>query len=144
LLARRECLQELDGFDEDYFLYYEDADFCRRVKQAGWDVIYNPRIEVTHYHPLHTRQVPAPLRLMTRHALLMYGWKHWPRWQAMMLGGAIWLEAKLRSQSGPEEAAHEDLRRMVGCFFFDDRIRMRDLIRRNARRLQELAANAKL
>src|SRR5262249_54717405 len=34
-LVRRECLRELGGLDEDYFLYYEDVDFCRRARDAG-------------------------------------------------------------------------------------------------------------
>ncbi len=144
LLVRRECLAQLEGFDEDYFLYYEDVDFCARAKKAGWGVLYNPRIEVTHYHPLHTRQVPAPLRVMTRHALLMYGTKHWPRWQILMLAGLIWGEAKIRRQRPATELADDDLSELIACFLRDDRIRMGELISRNAKRLVELASKAAL
>ncbi|QVL30397.1 glycosyltransferase family 2 protein [Telmatocola sphagniphila] len=144
LLVRRECLQELQGFDEDYFLYYEDVDFCRRAKQADWNVMYNPRIEVTHFHPLHTREVPAPLRVMTRHALLMYSWKHWPRWQAILLCGMVWLEAKYRLYQKPSEQANQDLRQLFYFFINDDRIGLHDVIHENAGRLEDLAANNRL
>ena len=70
LLVRRECWERLGGFDEDYFLYYEDVDLCRRARSAGWSVWYDPTVRVTHFRPLHTRPVSAALRLMTRHALL--------------------------------------------------------------------------
>ena len=77
LLVRRDCFRQLGGLDESFFLYYEDVDFCRRAAAAGWGVWFDPSLEVTHHWPLHLRRVPAPLRLMTRHALLTYAKKHW-------------------------------------------------------------------
>jgi GT2 family glycosyltransferase len=96
LLVRRDCWRDLGGFDEDFFLYYEDVDLCRRARAAGWSVWYEPTIKVTHLSPLHTRPVPPPLRLMTRHALLIYAAKHWPRWQFRALGLLVAAEARLR------------------------------------------------
>lgn len=97
LLVRRDCFEQLDGLDESFFLYYEDVDFCRRARNGGWGVWYEPGLQVTHHFPLHTRAVPAPLRLVTRHALLTYAKKHWAGWQAKILGGVVWTEAKLRA-----------------------------------------------
>ncbi|MBO0698326.1 MAG: glycosyltransferase family 2 protein, partial [Zavarzinella sp.] len=77
MLIRRACWEDLGGFDESFFLYYEDADFCRRAWANGWSVWYEPSLRVTHYSPLHTRPVPPELRLMTRHALLTYAAKYW-------------------------------------------------------------------
>ncbi len=96
LLVRRDCFEQLDGLDESFFLYYEDVDFCQRARDGGWGVWYEPSLQVTHHFPLHTRAVPAPLRLVTRHALLTYAKKHWAGWQARVLGGVVWAEAKLR------------------------------------------------
>ena len=96
LLVRRECFAQLGGLDESFFLYYEDVDFCKRAAEAGWAVRYDPGLEVTHHWPLHARRVPAPLRLMTRHALLTYARKHLPRWQSGGLASLLWVEAGLR------------------------------------------------
>lgn len=96
LLVRRACWQELGGFDEDYFLYYEDVDLCRRARDAGWTVWHEPSVRVTHYHPLHSRSVEPPLRLITRHALLTYAAKHWHDWSYRLLGRLIRTEARLR------------------------------------------------
>jgi GT2 family glycosyltransferase len=93
LLVRRDCFEHLGGMDQSYFLYYEDVDFCRRARAHGWSVWYEPGLRVTHHFPLHTRAVPAPLRLVTRHALLTYAKKHWAGWQAAVLGGLVWAEA---------------------------------------------------
>lgn len=96
LLARRDCFTQLDGLDERFFLYYEDVDFCRRARAAGWGVWHDPGLRVTHHFPLHERTVPPPLRLVTRHALLTYAGKHWPRWQSAVLGRLVWVEALMR------------------------------------------------
>jgi N-acetylglucosaminyl-diphospho-decaprenol L-rhamnosyltransferase len=96
LLVRRECWEALGGFDEDFFLYYEDVDLCRRARAAGWSVWYEPAVRVTHFLPLHTRPVPAPLRVMTRHALLTYAAKHWSRTAFKVLGRVVWAESWLR------------------------------------------------
>jgi GT2 family glycosyltransferase len=96
LLIRRECFEQLGGLDESFFLYYEDVDFCRRAALAGWQVWFDPSLEVTHHWPLHARSVPAPLRLITRHALLMYAHRHWSGWQSRLLSGVVWAEAGVR------------------------------------------------
>lgn len=49
LLARREALTAVGGFDEGFFLYEEDADLCRRIRQAGWSVLYTPTAEAVHH-----------------------------------------------------------------------------------------------
>ena len=49
MLARRRALDEVGGFDASYFLYWEDADLCRRLRQAGWRVRYAPVATVVHH-----------------------------------------------------------------------------------------------
>ena len=120
LLVRRGCLEQLGGLDERFFLYYEDVDFCRRATQQGWSIWYEPAVQVTHHWPLHARRVPAPLRLMTRHALLTYARSHWSPWQNRVLAGVIWSEAVLRRTwaafRGDADASrlHGQLQALVG------------------------------
>lgn len=96
LLLKRGCFEELGGFDEDFFLYYEDVDLCRRARECGWSVWFEPGLRVIHHHPLHNRSVSAPVRVLTRHALLTYAGKHWPGWQLQVLGRIVAAEAWLR------------------------------------------------
>ena len=49
LLTRKKILEKVGGFDESYFFYGEDLDFCFRIKQKGWKVIYYPKVSVIHY-----------------------------------------------------------------------------------------------
>ena len=96
MLIRKECLRDLGGFDVDYFLYYEDVDFCRRAWDAGWSVWYRPFPEAVHHRPLHRRELSARLRVFTRHALLTYAAKHWKTWELQLMAAVVRLEALLR------------------------------------------------
>jgi GT2 family glycosyltransferase len=49
MVARRTAIDQVGGFDEKFFLYWEDADLCRKMRDAGWKVIYYPEAEVYHY-----------------------------------------------------------------------------------------------
>ncbi len=48
LLIRGDVFQRVRGFDERFFLYWEDADLCRRVRDLGYSVRYVPQARVTH------------------------------------------------------------------------------------------------
>lgn len=48
MLIRRRAFEEVGGWDERYFLYMEDADFCRRCAWAGWEVVYVPSVTLRH------------------------------------------------------------------------------------------------
>jgi GT2 family glycosyltransferase len=48
MMFRSEVFRELRGFDERYFLYYEDVDLCARLRLAGYDVRVNPGARVVH------------------------------------------------------------------------------------------------
>jgi N-acetylglucosaminyl-diphospho-decaprenol L-rhamnosyltransferase len=48
LMIRCEVLSSAGLFDEDYFLYFEEVDFCHRAQQAGWECWYVPESRVVH------------------------------------------------------------------------------------------------
>ncbi len=48
MFMRKEVLDKVGYFDEDYFLYGEDLDLCFRIKKAGFKVIYIPQVKVLH------------------------------------------------------------------------------------------------
>jgi GT2 family glycosyltransferase len=49
MMMPRAVFAELGGWDETYFFYGEDIDFCYRIHQAGYEIIYYPHVEVLHY-----------------------------------------------------------------------------------------------
>lgn len=50
MLFKTDDFIKLKGFDERYFLYMEDADICREIKQTGKEILYYPEVQITHIH----------------------------------------------------------------------------------------------
>jgi GT2 family glycosyltransferase len=50
LFTKRETVKKIGYFDERFFMYLEDTDWCRRFWKAGYKVVYFPQIEMYHYH----------------------------------------------------------------------------------------------
>lgn len=48
MLVRREAFEGVGGMDERFFLYWEDADLCRRLHETGWRIAYYPGATVVH------------------------------------------------------------------------------------------------
>ena len=76
LIARRDAFDAIGGMDEGFFLYWEDADFCRRLGEAGWRTVYVPSTAVTHVGGRSSRHsATASLEAFHRSAFRLY-WKH--------------------------------------------------------------------
>ncbi len=74
-LARREALEKVGGFDEDFFLYFEDIDLCARMRKRGWKTLFVPLAKVFHQGGAATRQF-APSRFEYRRSQLLFYAKH--------------------------------------------------------------------
>lgn len=48
MLVRRAAFEQVGGFDEGFFLHFEDLDFCARLGEAGWGVYFVPTVRVEH------------------------------------------------------------------------------------------------
>lgn len=49
LFIRRDMFENVGGFDENFFMYFEDMDLCKRIKKSGKKIIYNPNFSVRHF-----------------------------------------------------------------------------------------------
>jgi N-acetylglucosaminyl-diphospho-decaprenol L-rhamnosyltransferase len=56
MVLRRRTLEEIELLDERFFMYFEDADLCRRAWKAAWLVYYLPQVEVLHHSGVSTRK----------------------------------------------------------------------------------------
>jgi GT2 family glycosyltransferase len=75
MAIRRETLQNTGSLDERFFMYFEDADLCRRARAAGWLVYYLPHIEIVHQTGASSRSKPRAVWLLHKSAFL-YHRKH--------------------------------------------------------------------
>ena len=48
MFCRRDAINSVGNFDEDYFFYTEEADLCFRVRNNGWKIVFNPQVQITH------------------------------------------------------------------------------------------------
>lgn len=78
-LMRREVVEQVGYFDEDYFMYTEEVDLCYRVKNAGWEVWYLPKWSITHLGGASsTKEFPI---LSEYDGIKLFYKKHMPKWQ---------------------------------------------------------------
>lgn len=94
MLIRRAVLDDTGGFDEDFFLYFEETDLCHRALKAGWETWYLPDSKVTHIGSVST------------------GMNTWGRVPS------YWLESRMRyfvKSHGPAYATLATMARALGC-----------------------------
>jgi GT2 family glycosyltransferase len=58
LLVRREAAEGIGWLDERFFVYSDEVDFCKRLRDAGWSVLYTPAAAAVHHEQLTTGTVP--------------------------------------------------------------------------------------
>jgi GT2 family glycosyltransferase len=49
MVVRKEAFEQVGPMDERFFMYWEDADWCRRMREQGWRVVYYPEVAVSHH-----------------------------------------------------------------------------------------------
>jgi GT2 family glycosyltransferase len=75
-LVRRKVFEELHGFDERFFMYFEDLDFAYRAKQAGWKSYYLADAQALHYGGGASNQVKARRLSYVLNSRVLYVAKH--------------------------------------------------------------------
>lgn len=61
-MVRAEVISQVGGFDEDFFMYGEDEEWCSRIKRAGWRIVYFPGATIIHIHRYSSSQARRALR----------------------------------------------------------------------------------
>lgn len=89
LCVRRAVIEQVGLLDEQFFLYFEDNDWCLRMRKAGWSVMYVPTVSVVH---LGGRSEPER-RTAGRHyrdSLRHFYQKHYSSLANLLMAGAVW------------------------------------------------------
>jgi len=69
MIVRKEVVDEIGWFDDRYFMYLEDADWCRRMWEAGWPVYYVHDIVIKHVHARDSAKVPGLFKAIFKNKL---------------------------------------------------------------------------
>src|SRR5829696_4653245 len=96
MAIRRETLRGIGLLDERFFMYFEDADLCRRARASGWLVYYLPRVEIIHQTGASSRSKPKAVWLLHKSAFL-YHRKHGAHGPMNVLSAAVLVGLTLRA-----------------------------------------------
>ncbi len=109
VLIRRSAFDDVGGFDPSFFLYFEDADLCVRIREAGWNL--DCELEAVAVHAGGGGKLGGAVADEYRRSQLYYYRKHRPQWELAVLkfilgrrygGGQVrdWLDRAAREADG--------------------------------------------
>jgi GT2 family glycosyltransferase len=78
MFVRREAIEQVGMMDEDYFLYYEETDWCRRFAGAGWKLVFWPGARIIHTDvgSKSSNQIPLKMFVQKQKSQLIFLKKH--------------------------------------------------------------------
>lgn len=96
--VRRDLFTRLNGFDERYFIYFEEVDFALRARRAGSASYFLKDARAFHVGNVSSDQIPDVRLYHSLRSRLLFAYEHWPRAQArtlLLLTFAVELPARL-------------------------------------------------
>ncbi|OGV88956.1 hypothetical protein A2Z41_00065 [Microgenomates group bacterium RBG_19FT_COMBO_39_10] len=89
-LIPKKVLAKVGLLDERFFMYFEDLDYCRRVRKAGFKIYYLPEAEFIHFHGQSGKNIPQQThRWLVESSKIYYG-----KWNYYLITSIIWLSQK--------------------------------------------------
>jgi N-acetylglucosaminyl-diphospho-decaprenol L-rhamnosyltransferase len=85
IMVPRKVYNQIGGMDEAYYMYSEELDWCRRIKAAGWRVVYFPHAKIIHHYGKSSEQAVTSRHINFQRAKLRYFRKHHGRLAATLL-----------------------------------------------------------
>lgn len=89
MAIRREAFEAVGGFDERFFMYFEETDLCYRLRQAGWHVYFSPAATVAHVGGASTRPYRAAMTAQLYASMIWFYRKHYSAISLLALVGII-------------------------------------------------------
>ncbi len=97
MLVRQEVVEQIGLLDKRFFLYFEDNDWCLRMRKAGWRVFYDPRFEVIHLGGASLPQRSRASEIYYR-SLILFTAKHYGPVMAWMIRVPLKIYRGLRNR----------------------------------------------
>ena len=100
LLVRRADAEAVGLFDERFFMYTEDVDFCAMIRARGRRILFAPEIEVVHQRGRSAASAPRETHDAYRQSQIAFYEKHHPAW-ARLLRLYLWMRGRAVRAGGP-------------------------------------------
>lgn len=85
ILLRRQAVDQVGLLDDEFFMYSEELDWCRRARDDGWKVVYLPTARVIHYEGKSSEQVMPLRHVRFQRSKIRYFRKHHGRWAGALV-----------------------------------------------------------
>lgn len=95
MLVRRTAFEQVEGMDERFFLYWEDADLCRRLGEKGWRTVYFPGATIVHAGGRSSIHVYRE-SLAAFHKSAYFLFRKHARWPSRLFGPAVYVALQMR------------------------------------------------
>lgn len=110
-LTRRFVFEELNGFDEQFFVYLEDLDFSFRARQAGWRSFYLADAKAHHKGGGTSEKAKAMRLFYSLQSRIFYSYKHFGWWSATSLTlGTLLIEPLARFTLSASRRSNKEIR----------------------------------
>jgi GT2 family glycosyltransferase len=76
LMLKKETLEQVGFFDDDFSMFFNDVDLCYRIKNAGWEIYFHPDAQVIHHKGGSTRKVKRKMIWLSHLAFYRFFRKH--------------------------------------------------------------------
>jgi hypothetical protein len=122
LVIRRAVLDQVGAFDPAYLLYYEDADWCRRVRRHGYRLAFVPSAEIVHYYNQSAQVALEQSREWMVRSRNYYLQKQFGRWRAAFCQRVTAMVGRLaeRRNPAPPDPLYVDLHQQEDPPLFSD------------------------
>jgi len=85
MMVRRKAIEDVGLLDEDYFLFFEETDWCYRMKKAGWKVYHVPQAQVFHFQGKSAEKDKKKAKVEYYHSRYLFFKKYKGYWQFIIL-----------------------------------------------------------
>lgn len=82
---RADLFNLLGGFDEKFFMYFEESDLCQRVRNEGYKILYTPHVSLIHIRGYSVKKISNKMAVEYRRSQIYYYHKHRPMWEILLL-----------------------------------------------------------
>ncbi|BAY77151.1 putative glycosyltransferase [Nostoc linckia NIES-25] len=82
---RSSLFHKLNGFDENFFMYFEESDLCQRAQYKGYKIIYTPHVSLIHLKGYSIQKSANAMAIEYRRSQLYFYEKHRPLWEQLLL-----------------------------------------------------------
>jgi N-acetylglucosaminyl-diphospho-decaprenol L-rhamnosyltransferase len=123
--VRRPLFVDLGGFDERYFIYFEEVDFSLRARRHGSRSYFLKEASVFHAEHVSSNKAPGTGLYHIMRSRLLFAYKHWPRWQAnLILVATLTLEFPARLMRASARRSWRDVTATLSAY----RLLVRELV----------------